>query len=144
MTAPMPRVMPGNDMRDVSQRSFGELMGEVSEDLSTLVRQELALAKAELAQEAVKVGKASGMFAGAGVAGHMVLLFVSIGTWWGLSNVMDGGWAALIVAVAWAVVGAVLYVGARSQLRAVRGLRRTVETVKEIPEAMRPDGGSHR
>jgi hypothetical protein len=48
MTAPTPRSVPGNDMRDVSQRSFGELMGEVSEDLSTVVRQELDLAKAVL------------------------------------------------------------------------------------------------
>jgi hypothetical protein len=119
-------------------------MGEVSQDLSTLVRQELKLAKAELAQEAVKAGKAGGMFAGSGVAGHMVLLFLSIAAWWGLSNVMDGSWAALIVAVVWAVVAAVPYVGGRSQLRAVRGLRRTVETVKEIPAAMRPNGGSHR
>lgn len=144
MTAPRPRLVQANEMRDVSQHSFGELMGEVSEDLSTLVRQELALAKAELAQEAAKAGKAGGMFAGSGVAGHMVLLFVTIAAWWGLSNVMDGGWAALIVAVVWAVIGAVLYVAARSQLREVRGLRRTVETVKKIPAAMHPDGGSHR
>jgi hypothetical protein len=119
-------------------------MVEVSEDLSTLMRQELELAKAELAQEAAKAGKAGGMFAGSGVAAHMVLLFVSIAAAWGLSNVMDGGWAALIVAAVWVVVAGVLYVGARTQLRAVRGLRRTVETVKEIPAAMRPDGGSHR
>jgi hypothetical protein len=144
MTTSTPRLAPGNDLRDVSQRSIGELMGEVSEDLSTLVRQELELAKAELAQEAAKAGKAGGLFAGSGVAGHMVVLFLSIGAWWGLSNVMDGGWAALIVAVVWAVVAAVLYAGARSQLRTVRGLRRTVETVKEIPAAMRPDGGSQR
>jgi Putative Actinobacterial Holin-X, holin superfamily III len=58
-------------------------------------------------------------------------VLLSIGAWWGLSNVMDGGWAALIVAVAWAVVAAVLYMGGRSQLRAVRGLRRTVETVRD-------------
>ena len=119
-------------------------MGEVSQDLSTLVRQELELARAELAQEAAKAGKAGGLFAGAGVAGHMVLLFVSIGAWWGLSNVMDGGWAALIVAAVWAILGAVFFTSARSRLKEVRGLRHTVETVKEVPAAMRPDGGSHR
>jgi hypothetical protein len=139
-----PRLAPGHDLPDVSQRSFGELMGEVSEDLSTLVRQELELAKAELAQEAAKAGKAGGLYAGSGVAAHMVLLFVSIAVWWGLSNVMDGGWAALIVAAVWAAVAAVLYTNARSHMREVRGLRRTVETVKEIPTALHPDGGSHR
>ena len=144
MTAPTPRATPDTALPDVSQRSFGELLSEVSQDLSTLVRQELELAKAELAQDAAKAGKAGGMFAGSGVAGHMVLLFLSIGAWWGLSNVMDGGWAALIVAVVWAVAGSVLYVGARSQLKELRGLPRTVETVKKIPAAMRPDGGSDR
>jgi Putative Actinobacterial Holin-X, holin superfamily III len=144
MIAPTPGVTPDNDLGDVSQRSFGELMSEVSQDLSTLVRQELKLAKAELAQDAARAGKAGGMFAGSGVAGHMVLLFLSIGGWLGLSNVMDGGWAALIVAAVWAVAGIVLYVGARSQLRQIRGLPRTVETVKKIPAAMRPDGGSNR
>jgi hypothetical protein len=129
---------------DVSQRSFGELMGEVTQDLSTLMRQEVELAKAELSQQAAQAGRAGGMFAASGVAGHMVLLFLSIAAWWGLSNVMDGSWAALIVAAVWAVVAAVLFVSARSRLRRVRGLRRTVETVKEIPGAMRPDGGLNR
>jgi hypothetical protein len=142
MSGPVPtrRTVP----IDVSERSFGELMGNVSQDLSTLMRQELELAKAELGQQAARAGKAGGMFAGSGVAGHMVLLFVSIAAWWGLSNVMDGGWAALIVAAAWGVVAAVLYVSARSQWRQVRGLERTVETVKEIPGALRPDGGLNR
>jgi len=126
---------------DVSQRSFGELMGEVTQDLSTLLRQEVELAKAELRQEAAKAGKAGGMYAGAVTAGHMVLLFLSIGLWWGLSNVMDGGWSALIVAVLWAIVGAVLYASARDRMRQVRGLTQTTETVKEIPEAVKPDRG---
>jgi hypothetical protein len=129
---------------DVSERSFGELMGEVTQDLSTLMRQELELAKAELSQQAAVAGKAGGLFGGSAVAGHMVLLFLSIAAWWGLSNVMDGGWAALIVAAVWAVVMAGLFVSARSRWSQVRGLTRTVETVKEIPGAMRPDGGSNR
>jgi len=129
---------------DVSERSFGELVGEVTQDLSTLMRQELELVKAELSEQAAQVGKASGMFAGSAVAGQMVLLFLSIAVWWGLSNVMDGGWAALIVATAWAVVAALLFVSARSRWSQLRGLERTVETVKEIPGAVRPDGGPNR
>lgn len=143
MTAPVTQTMP-NGSRDVSERSFGELMGEVTQDLSTLMRQELELAKAELAQEAAKAGRAGGMFAGAGVAGHMVLLFLSLAAWWGLSNVMDGSWAALLVALVWGVIAAALFAGGKAQLKKVGGLRRTVETVKEIPAAMRPDGGPNR
>ena len=126
-----------------ADRSFGDLMGEVTRDLSTLVRQEVELAKAELREEGKKAGKAAGMFGGAGLAGYMVLLFLSIALWWGLSNAMDQGWAALIVAVIWAVAAAVLFVVARNQMRAVRGMPRTAETVKDIPPALKPDTGGY-
>ena len=138
---PSPR---GDSYPDVSDRSFGELFSKVGQDLSALMRQELELAKSELRQEARTVGKASGLYAGSGLAGHMVLLFVSIALWWGLSNLMDAGWAAVIVAAVWAIVGAALFAGGRSQMTHVRGLPRTIETVKEFPSAMHPDGGTHR
>lgn len=130
--------------QDVSQRSFGELVGEVAQDLSTLVRQELDLARAELRQEAAKAGRAAGGFGAAAVAGHMVLLFLSFALWWALANGMDEGWAALIVAVIWAVAAAILFTVARSQARRVRGLTRTTETAKQIPDALKPDRGGHR
>ena len=75
---PTPGASAGPADRDVGAASVGELIGEVSQDLSTLMRQELALAKAEIKQEAVKAGRAAGMFGGAGFAGYMVLLFASI------------------------------------------------------------------
>ena len=68
--------------------SVGELIGEVTRDMSTLMRQELALAKAEVKEEAVKAARAGGMLGAAGFAGYMVLLFASIAAWWGLAEVM--------------------------------------------------------
>lgn len=126
---------------DVSQRSFGELMGEVTQDLSTLVRQEVELAKAELREEGKKAGKAAAFFTGAGIAGFLVLLFLSTALWQGLANVMDPGWAALIVAVLWAAIGGALFVVARGKAREMRGLPRTAETAKEIPHALKPHSG---
>jgi len=122
---------------DVSQVSLGELLGEVTQDLSTLLRQEVELAKAELRQDARKAGKAAGMFTGAALAAYMVLLFLSVALWWGLANLMDQGWAALIVAALWAVIGAVLYTMARARAREIRGPRQTAETVREVPDAIR-------
>ena len=123
---------------DVSSASVGELIGEVSRDLSTLMRQELELAKAEIKTEVAKSGKAAGMLGGAGFAGYMVMLFLSCALWWGLENVMDAGWAALIVAVVWGVIGAVLYASGRKTLRTVNPKpERTVETVQEIPGALK-------
>lgn len=120
-----------------SQASVGELLGEVTRDLSRLVRQEVDLAKAELREEAKASGKVAGMFAGAGLAGLLTLLFLSYALWWGLSNVMDQSWAALIVAVLWAVIGAILFARARRQMRQIRPLPRTAQTAREIPHAVR-------
>jgi hypothetical protein len=123
---------------DVGSASVGELISDVSRDLATLMRQELELAKAEVQAEVTKTGKAAGMLGGAGFAGYMVLLFLSIALWWGLANVIDQGWAALIVAVIWAAIGVVLFVTGRSTLRTVKPKpERTVDTVKQVPEALK-------
>lgn len=114
------------------ERPLGELVGDLTRDVSTLVRQEIDLAKAELREEAVKTGKAAGMLGAAGFAGYLVLLFLSLTIMWALADVVHIGWAALIVAVIWAVVGAVLFALGRSRLRSVDPTpRRTVETIKE-------------
>ncbi|MFI2651931.1 MULTISPECIES: phage holin family protein [Micromonospora] len=124
--------------KERSQASVGELLGEVTRDLSTLVRQEVELAKAELREEASQAGKAGGMFGGAALAGFLTVLFVSYAVWWGLSNVMDEGWAALIVAVIWAVATAVLLASARTKMRQLRAVfPRTKQTAREMPQAMR-------
>ncbi|MGY0005260.1 phage holin family protein [Micromonospora sp. I033] len=124
--------------KERTQASVGELLGDVTRDLSTLVRKEVELAKAELREEASQAGKAGGMFGGAALAGFLAVLFVSYAVWWGLSNVMDEGWAALIVAVLWAVVAAVLLANARTKLRQLREvLPRTKQTAREMPHAMR-------
>jgi hypothetical protein len=127
---------------DVSGTSVGDLIGNVTRDLSTLMRQELALARAELQQEATKTGKAAGTLGAAGMAAFFVVLFLSIALWAGLSNVMDAGWAGLLVAVLWAIAAAALYVTGRAQLREVRPRpERTVDTLSSVPDALRGQRG---
>jgi hypothetical protein len=112
--------------------SIGELLSEVTSDVQVLFRQEVELAKAEIREEATKAGKAAGMFGGAGFAGYMVALFASLAAVFALANVMDAGWAALIITGVWAVIGAVLFVMARSRMRTVSPKpEQTVETLKE-------------
>jgi hypothetical protein len=123
--------------RSAGDRSLGELISEVTGDLSTLMRQELELAKAELQQSATRAGKGAGMLGGAAVAGYFVLLFVSIALWWAIGSATGLGWAAVIVAVLWGVIAAILVVAGRSSLRSVRGIPRTTDTVKKIPDALK-------
>lgn len=135
MTVP-PTVPP--ERPSVENVSVGELMGNVTRDLSTLLRQELALAKAELKTEAAKAGRGAGMLTGSALAGWMVLLFLSIALWAGLSNVMDAGWAGLIVAVVWAAIGGALYAGGRRRLRSVNPKPdQTAATLKNVPDALK-------
>jgi hypothetical protein len=112
--------------------SPGQLASEVAKDMSTLVRQEVALAKAELQQEAKTAGTAVGAFGGAGFAGYFVLVFLSLAGMYGLDSVMPTGWAALIVAAVWAVIAAVFAVIGRSKMKGFNPKpERTIETVKE-------------
>jgi hypothetical protein len=125
------------DTQARSLSDVGELFADISRDLSTLVRQEMELAKAELRESATRAGKGAGMFGGAGVAGHFVLLFLSIASWWGLGNEIGRGWSALVVAVVWAAIGAVLAAMGRREIREVKGIPQTTQTAREIPDALK-------
>ncbi len=118
-----------------NRRSIGELLSDVSQDVTTLLRQEVALAKAEVKQSVSSAGKGVGMFAGAGISGHMVLLFLSIAGWWGLGDGIGRAWAALVVALVWAIIGAVLGLMGKKELKSVGGVPQTTDTLKKIPNA---------
>jgi nitrate/nitrite transporter NarK len=118
--------------------SLGELLGDVTRDLSTLMRQEVELAKAEAKQSATKAGKGAGMLGGAGVAGHFVLVFLSLALMFALGALMPLGWAAVIVAVIWGIIAAVLASIGRKELKQIKGMPQTGETLSEIPPTLKP------
>ena len=127
---------------DNSRPSVGELLSDVAADLSTLMRQEIELAKAEVRQSATKAGKGAGMLAGAGISGHMVLIFISVAAWWGLGDSIGHGWSALIIAAIWLVIAAVLGLAGRREISAVSGVPQTAQTVKKIPAAAKGNEGT--
>ena len=139
-----PAPAPG-EYTDVGGVPIGELVGNVTRDLSTLMRQELALARAELKAEASKTGKAAGALGAAGVAGYLAALFLSICLWWALGHLIGNGWSALVVAAIWGVVAAVLYANGRRKLREVQPTpERTVDTLRNVPDALRGEAGGPR
>jgi hypothetical protein len=119
-----------------SSESLGELLAEVSRDLSTLMRQEVELAKAELKQSASRAGKGAGMFSGAGIAAIMALLFLSITVWWALGYLIGNAWSALVVAVIWGIVAAILAMVGKREIDQIRGMPKTVDSLKKIPDAV--------
>lgn len=134
---------PGDgDAREPGLGDLGTILSDISADLSTLLRQEVELAKAELRQSTRQAGRGAGMLAGAAVAALLALSFLSVTAWWAIGNSLGRSWAALIVAAVWAVVAAVLAAAGRAQLNAMSGLPRTAESVREIPEAMKGQSGT--
>jgi hypothetical protein len=138
VSSQIPEMPPSEAHQKADNASLGELLGDVTRDLSTLMRQEVELAKAELKQSATRAGKGSGMLAGAGVAGHFVLVFLSLALMFALGALMPLGWAAVIVAVLWAIIAAVLASIGRKELKQIKGLPQTGETLSEIPPTLKP------
>ena len=113
-------------------RSLGQIVGDIGKDLSSLVRNELDLAKTELRQEASQAGKGAGMLAGAGVAALLLLMFLSLALTWLLDNWLPVEAAALITAALWGVVAAVLASSGRKAIREANPqLPKTQQSLKE-------------
>ena len=138
MSSSIPEPAPSAAHQKADNASLGELLGDVTRDLSTLMRQEVELAKAEAKQSATKAGKGAGMLGGAGVAGHFVLVFLSLALMFALGALMPLGWAAVIVAVIWGIIAAVLASIGRKELKQVQGMPQTAETLSEIPPTLKP------
>jgi len=121
-----------DESTDVGDTSVGALVSEVLNDLSTLMRKEIELAKAEVREEATKAGKGVGMLGGAAVAGWFTLMFASLTLIWVLDLFMPLSVAALIVTVLWGVGAAVLAMTGRKKLQQVKPVpEQTVESLKE-------------
>ena len=120
-----------------AETSLGAALSAVTRDISTLMQQEVALAKAEVRQSVNRAAQSVGMFAGAAVAAFLVVLFISVALWWAIGDSTGLGWAALIVAGVWAVAGAVLYLLAKKQLERIDGLEQTTDTLAKVPNALK-------
>ena len=122
----------GGGAGEQQTRSIGQIVGDITSDMSTLIHQELDLAKAEAKQEVSRLGKGAGMLAGAGLAGFFLLFFVSLALTWLLDNWIPVELAALIVALLWGLVAAVLASVGRKNLKAATPpMETTKQTLKE-------------
>jgi uncharacterized membrane protein YqjE len=131
---------------DSRDRPIGELVKELSSQTSTLVRQEIELARAELQQKGKLAGKGVGMLGGAAMAALLAVGALTAGLIALLDREMATWVAALIVMALWAVVALVLATaGQKSLQKATPPAPQTVETVKEeIQWAKNPTGSAPR
>jgi uncharacterized membrane protein YqjE len=121
------------ESNELRQHSTGELVKQLSEQTTTLVRKEIELAKAELSQKGKVAGEGAGMFGGAAVVGLLAAAALTATIIALLDKAMDFWIAALIVALVYGAIAAVLALQGRDRVK--KGMppapEQTVETVKE-------------
>jgi len=120
------RMADGNGQTNQQDRPVGELVKELSEQTSTLVRKEVELAKAELAEKGKKAGLGAGMFGGAGLFGFFAFAGLTATFILALSEAMAPWLAALIVTVVYGAIAGVL---------ALQGKNKVKEAGPPVPEA---------
>jgi uncharacterized membrane protein YqjE len=142
----MADVMRNGGTTDARDRPIGELVKDLSQQTSTLVRKEIELARVELQEKGKVAGKGAGLLGGAAVAGLLALGALTACLIALLGEAMPIWAAALIVMALWAVVAAVLAKAGQGALkRATPPAPQTVETVKEdIQWAKNPTGSAPR
>ena len=125
---------------DSAERTLGQLVAEATQDISSIVRSEVALAKAEMAADAKKAGLGAGMFATAGVFAFLALILLLIAAAFGLVALGLSPWLAfLIVALVLLIIGAVLVLVGKRSIDSVQGKpERAIKSTQETIAAVRP------
>ena len=113
------------------ERSLGELVQLATQDLSLLVSQEIALAKAEIKREVSAAGKGAGLFGGAGFTGLLALVFLSIALAFAIGKPTTLGVGFLVVGLAYLLAAVVLALTGKKKLSQVGPPEKTIETLKD-------------
>jgi uncharacterized membrane protein YqjE len=120
--------MTASQENPVRDHSTGELLKELSDQSTTLIKQEVELAKAELQEKGKQAGMGAGMFGGAGLFGIGAFAALTTAVIAVLSTAMETWIAALIVAVVYGAVAGVL---------AMTGKKKVQEAAPPVPEQAR-------
>ncbi|MEI2642755.1 MAG: phage holin family protein [Candidatus Nanopelagicales bacterium] len=130
------------DVRETpsAELPLSQLISNLTEDTSTLFRQEVALARAEIKQEATTAGKGVGMMAGAGAFAAVAMILISFAVAEGLQRWLDIdlAWCYFIVAVVWLIVAGVLFSMGRKKLSEVNPKpERTVDSLRDVADTLK-------
>jgi membrane protein len=125
--------MSDNATNGLRDRPASELLRQLSDQTTTLVRQEIELAKLELRDKARTAGKGAGMFGGAGLFGVYAFGALTACVILALATFLPGWLAALIVALAYGAIAGVLAIRGKAQVKKAGPLvpEQAVDTTKE-------------
>lgn len=120
-----------------SDASLSDLISRLGDDVTTLFRQEVELAKIELKREATAAGKAAGMLGAGGVLGHVALLLIAWAAAWGLAEVVPAGVAFLVVGLVFAAAAAALAAAGKKRMERVDPTpHATIETLQQDKQVL--------
>jgi hypothetical protein len=126
-----------------AERTLGQLVADASKDLSTIVRSEIALGKAEVKADLVAGAAGVGMFVAAGVFAFLALILLLIAAAYGLVEAGVARWLAfLIVAGVLILIGALLVLLGRLRLRKISAPERTIRSTKETVATLKQAGSA--
>lgn len=123
-------------------RSLGELVAKLGDDLSNLVTTQIEIAKVEIKDEATKAAKGSGMLAGAGVVALFAAIMFSVALAWAIAVPLNPWLGFLIVGLLWTAAAAVLGILGKKQLDATKGPEQTMaelEADKNLAQSITSD-----
>src|SRR5665647_3645497 len=125
---------------DAVERTIGQLVADATHDISSIMRSEVALAKAEIRADAQKAGLGAGMFAAAGTLAFLALILLLISAAYGLVAAGLAPWLAfLVVAVVLLVVGAILALTGKRSFDNLHGKpERAIKSTQDTIAAVRP------
>lgn len=123
--------------------SLGQLVSDATERMSSLVRSEVELAKAEITQTVKKGGLGAGLLGGAGFFGVFAFLFFSLAAAWAIGEFLPNWAAFLIVGAVYGLVAALLALRGKKSLSGVGPPERTIQAAKDdLALAKNPTGAS--
>jgi hypothetical protein len=125
---------------DALERTLGQLVADATRDISSIMRSEVALAKAEISADAKKAGLGAGMFATAGVFAFLALILLLIAAAYGLVAAGLAPWLAfLIVGGVLLVIGAILVLVGKISIDKLQGKpERAIKSTQDTIAAVRP------
>lgn len=125
---------------DALERTLGQLVADATNDISSIMRSEIALAKAEMSADAKKAGLGAGMFAAAGIFAFLALILLLISAAYGLVAAGLAPWLAfLIVAGVLLILGAILVIVGKSSIDKLQGKpERAIKSAQDTIAAVRP------
>jgi Putative Actinobacterial Holin-X, holin superfamily III len=122
-----------------TERTLGQLVADATHDISSIMRSEIALAKAEIGADAKKAGAGAAMFAVAGFFAFLALILLLIAAAYGLVATGLAPWLAfLIVAGVLLVIGAILVLVAKGAVTKIKGKpERTIKSAQDTIAAIK-------